>query len=90
MIWIYRGFCSITFDDTITKADLKTLGKCEVCHEYVEPELLEVDYTARDCIEHLSELERRHLEGELELAQNIQKMLLPQEAPIFFMFASKK
>ena len=73
--------CVDVIDEAITKADSKTLGKCEVCHEDVEPELLEIDYTACVCIEHLSEQERRHLEGELELAQNVQKMLLPQEAP---------
>ena len=68
-------------DDAILKADSKTLGKCEVCHEVVETELLEVDYTACVCIEHLSEKERRALESELELAQDVQKMLLPQEVP---------
>ena len=74
--------CSLdVIDDAISKADSKTLGKCEVCHEDVEPELLEVDYTACVCIEHLSEDERRHLESELELAQNVQKMLLPQKVP---------
>ena len=52
-------------DEAIPKADSKTLGKCEVCHEDVETELLEVDYTACVCIEHLSEEERRHLESEL-------------------------
>jgi sigma-B regulation protein RsbU (phosphoserine phosphatase) len=68
-------------DDAISKADSKTLGKCEVCHEDVETELLEVDYTACVCIEHLSKEERRHLESDLELAQSVQKMLLPQEVP---------
>jgi sigma-B regulation protein RsbU (phosphoserine phosphatase) len=68
-------------DNVISKADSKTLGKCEVCHEVVETELLEVDYTASVCIEHLSKEERRHLESELELAQDVQKMLLPQEVP---------
>ena len=68
-------------DDAISKADSKTLGKCEVCHEVVETELLEVDYTACVCIEHLSKEERHQLESELELAQDVQKMLLPQEVP---------
>jgi sigma-B regulation protein RsbU (phosphoserine phosphatase) len=68
-------------DDTISKADSNTLGKCEVCHGDVETERLEVDYTASVCIEHLSEQERRQLESELELAQEVQKMLLPQEVP---------
>jgi len=73
--------CLDVIDDAISKADAKTLGKCEVCHEVVETELLEVDYTACVCIEHLSKEERRHLESELELAQDVQKMLLPQEVP---------
>ncbi len=68
-------------DDALSKADSRTLGKCEVCHEDVESELLEVDYTACVCIEHLSKEERRRLERELELAQSVQKMLLPQEVP---------
>ena len=68
-------------DDAISKAESKTLGKCEVCHEVVETELLEVDYTACVCIEHLSKEERHQLESELELAQDVQKTLLPQEVP---------
>ena len=68
-------------DDAISKADSKTLGRCEVCHGEVEPELLEIDYSACVCIEDLSEKERRNLESELELAQSVQKMLLPQEIP---------
>ena len=68
-------------DDAISKAKSRTLGKCEVCQGEVETELLEIDYSARVCIEHLSKEERRNLESELELAQSVQKMLLPQEAP---------
>jgi sigma-B regulation protein RsbU (phosphoserine phosphatase) len=68
-------------DDAISKADSRTLGKCEVCQGEVESELLEIDYSARVCIEHLSEEERRNLESELELARSVQKMLLPQETP---------
>ena len=68
-------------DNAISKADSKTLGKCKVCHEVVETELLEVDYTACVCIEHLSGEERRQLESELELAQEVQQTLLPQEVP---------
>jgi sigma-B regulation protein RsbU (phosphoserine phosphatase) len=73
--------CLDVIDDAISKAEAKTFGQCEVCHEPVEAELLEVDYTASVCIEHLSEEERRQLESELELAQDVQKMLLPQEVP---------
>ena len=68
-------------DDAISKAESKTLGKCEVCNEDVETELLEVDYTACVCIEHFSKEERHQLESELALAQEVQKTLLPQEVP---------
>jgi sigma-B regulation protein RsbU (phosphoserine phosphatase) len=68
-------------DDAISKAESKTLGKCEVCNEVVETELLEVDYTACVCITHLSKEERHQLESELALAQEVQKTLLPQEVP---------
>ena len=73
--------CLDAIDDAISKADSKTLGRCEICHGEVETELLEIDYSACVCIEHLSEKERRNLESELELAQSVQKMLLPQEIP---------
>ena len=68
-------------DDAISKAESRTLGTCEVCHEVVEPELLEVDYTACVCITHLSKEERHQLENELSLAQEVQKTLLPQKVP---------
>jgi sigma-B regulation protein RsbU (phosphoserine phosphatase) len=68
-------------DACIGKTDSRTLGLCEVCHEYVETDLLETDYTACVCITHFSEEEVRHLEDQLELAQRVQKTLLPQEAP---------
>jgi sigma-B regulation protein RsbU (phosphoserine phosphatase) len=68
-------------DDALSKADSRMLGRCEICHGEVDPELLEVDYTASVCLEHLSQEDRRHLENDLELAQRVQKMLLPPEAP---------
>jgi sigma-B regulation protein RsbU (phosphoserine phosphatase) len=52
-----------------------------VCHGQIETDLLEIDYTASVCIEHLSEEEVRHLETQLELAQSVQRTLLPQEVP---------
>jgi RNA polymerase-binding transcription factor DksA len=41
-------------DDSIEKVEVGTLGRCEVCHGYIETDLLEVDYTASVYIEHLS------------------------------------
>jgi sigma-B regulation protein RsbU (phosphoserine phosphatase) len=68
-------------DTAANKADDKTLGICEVCHDYVEPSRLEVDYTANVCIDHYTDAQRRRLERELELSQKVQKALLPQEIP---------
>jgi sigma-B regulation protein RsbU (phosphoserine phosphatase) len=68
-------------DDAISKAENKTLGLCEVCHDYVETSRLEMDFTASVCIEHYSDEQRRQLESELELSRKLQKALLPQEAP---------
>jgi phosphoserine phosphatase RsbU/P len=66
---------------TIEAATEENLGVCQVCHEYVETELIEMDYTACVCLDHLSIPERRELEHELELAQSVQKTLLPQVVP---------
>jgi sigma-B regulation protein RsbU (phosphoserine phosphatase) len=68
-------------DDCIAQAESGTLGRCEVCHDYIETDLLEIDYTARVCLAHFSEEEVRQLESDLELAQSVQKALLPQEVP---------
>lgn len=68
-------------DSALQKAEDGTLGLCEVCHEYLEPDQLQLDYTACVCIDHFSEQEMRQLESELELSQLIQRALLPQAVP---------
>lgn len=68
-------------ETAIAQTEDKTLGVCQVCHEYVDPELLEMDYTACICLDHYSDEERRRLEDDLELSQKIQRALLPQSAP---------
>ena len=68
-------------DTAIEKADNRILGVCEVCHDYIEPARLEMDYTCCVCLDHLSAAERKHLEFELELATKIQQALLPQQVP---------
>ncbi len=65
----------------LQKAEEKTLGLCEVCHDYVETSRLEMDYTACVCIEHLTGKERSMLENDLELSQKVQRALLPQGIP---------
>jgi len=68
-------------DTAIEKAEDQTLGLCEVCHEYIEPEQLVMDYTRCVCLEHLSTEERGRLEFELELSTKVQQALLPQQVP---------
>jgi sigma-B regulation protein RsbU (phosphoserine phosphatase) len=65
-------------EGSIAEIESDTFGICEVCQESVETERLEIDYTCCVCIDHFSVEEIRDLENELELAQTIQKTLLPQ------------
>jgi len=68
-------------ETTIEKAEDHSLGICTVCHEHVDPGLLELDYTISVCLEHFSALERKRLEEELELSAVVQRALLPQTSP---------
>jgi sigma-B regulation protein RsbU (phosphoserine phosphatase) len=68
-------------DQTLEKAGNETLGICSVCHGQVEESILEIDYTASVCLDCLTEPERRQLEAELEFSSEIQRALLPQQAP---------
>ncbi len=68
-------------ETAIQKAEDKTLGICTICHDYVDTGLLEMDYTASVCLSHFSPEEVSRLESELELAQSVQKALLPRQAP---------
>jgi sigma-B regulation protein RsbU (phosphoserine phosphatase) len=70
-----------TLDTAIEKTEDQTLGLCEVCHDYIEPDQLVVDYTRCVCLEHLSAEERGRLELELELSAKVQQALLPQQVP---------
>jgi sigma-B regulation protein RsbU (phosphoserine phosphatase) len=68
-------------DEAIEKCEGDELGVCEVCHGTIETMRLEMDFTARVCLEHLSEEEQRRLEDDLELSQQVQQALLPQQSP---------
>jgi sigma-B regulation protein RsbU (phosphoserine phosphatase) len=68
-------------DKTADSASSGTLGICTVCNEHIETELLEMDYTTSVCLDHLSAEELRTLEAELQLAQTVQRSLLPQQVP---------
>jgi sigma-B regulation protein RsbU (phosphoserine phosphatase) len=68
-------------DTALEEIEDNTFGVCAVCHEHVDPGLLEMDYTISVCLDHFSEQERRRLEEELELSAIVQRALLPQIAP---------
>jgi RNA polymerase-binding transcription factor DksA len=68
-------------DTAIEQAGEKTLGLCDVCHDYVDASRLEMDFAARICIDHLTGEEKTRLENDLELSQKVQKALLPEIIP---------
>ena len=68
-------------DTALEKAEEKTFGACEICHGPIEVNRLEMDYTTNVCVDDLSEEQKRRLERDLELSQQVQQALLPQQAP---------
>ncbi len=68
-------------DTSLDQLENETLGVCQVCHDYVDQRLLEMDYTSSVCLDHFSPEERRRLEDELELSQIVQRALMPQQMP---------
>jgi phosphoserine phosphatase RsbU/P len=68
-------------ETSLEKIEEHTLGICVICHEPVDSELLQMDYTASVCLGHFTEAELRQLESELELSQIVQRALLPQRIP---------
>jgi sigma-B regulation protein RsbU (phosphoserine phosphatase) len=68
-------------DTSLQKMVTGEYGICEVCHDPVDYELLQMDYTTTVCLGHYTETELRQLESELELSQIIQRALLPQQVP---------
>ena len=68
-------------DTSLQKMETGEYGICEVCHDAVDFELLQMDYTATVCLGHYSDAELRQLESELELSQIVQRALLPQQVP---------
>jgi sigma-B regulation protein RsbU (phosphoserine phosphatase) len=69
-------------NESLEKIEEGRFGICEICHEAVETELLQMDYTSAVCLGHFTDDELRQLENELELSQVIQRGLLPQKVPV--------
>lgn len=68
-------------ETSLEMIDEGVYGICEVCHDAVDDELLQMDFTATVCLGHYTEDELRQLESELELSQIIQRAMLPQQVP---------
>ena len=64
-------------DNALQRVEAGTYGRCEVCHDPIEPERLAADPLTRFCLDHLSRSEARALEQDLELAGRVQQGLLP-------------
>jgi sigma-B regulation protein RsbU (phosphoserine phosphatase) len=57
-------------------------GRCEVCHENIEPNRLLHDPLIKVCLDHLDDKQQKLLEYDLELAAKVQRALLPKNDQI--------
>src|SRR3989442_164901 len=67
-------------DAALERMDVGTFGICETCGDAVETDRLLADPLTRFCLDHLTPVEQRALEHDLELATRIQRGLLPNPA----------
>jgi sigma-B regulation protein RsbU (phosphoserine phosphatase) len=65
-------------DDALGRMAQGTYGLCVVCHDEVEERRLRVDPLLRNCLDHLTAAQQRALEQDLELAERLQRDLLPR------------
>ena len=65
-------------DAALKRMDVGTFGLCETCHEAIEADRLLADPIIRFCLDHLTPVEQRALEHDLDLASRIQRGLLPK------------
>ena len=65
-------------DDALGKLNSGTYGICETCGEAIEGERLAIDPLIRNCLDHLTPMEQRVLEHDLDLAHQVQSALLPK------------
>jgi sigma-B regulation protein RsbU (phosphoserine phosphatase) len=65
-------------DAALRRMDAGTFGLCESCGDTVEAERLLADPLTRFCLDHLTSIEQRALEEDLDLASRIQRELLPK------------
>jgi sigma-B regulation protein RsbU (phosphoserine phosphatase) len=68
-------------DTALQETTDQSIGMCTICQDYVDTDLLEMDYTTHLCLDHLTPDEMQYLQSELDLAQVVHKSLMPQKAP---------
>lgn len=66
-------------DQALERMKDGTYGQCDVCHDSVEQDRLLSDPLCRNCLDHLTEGQRKALEEDLDLAYQIQSALLPKK-----------
>lgn len=64
-------------DSALERIENGTYGLCETCHDTIERDRLLADPLVRFCLDHLTPVEQRALEQDLQLAAEIQRGLLP-------------
>lgn len=64
-------------DAALARLDAGSFGLCETCHDPIEAERLLADPLQRFCVDHLTRGEQQELQRDLELANRIQRGLLP-------------
>jgi len=65
-------------DDALGKLNKGTYGICETCGDAIEGERLAIDPLIRNCLDHLTPMEQRILEHDLDLAHQVQSAFLPK------------
>jgi phosphoserine phosphatase RsbU/P len=65
-------------DEALRRIDVGTFGLCETCRDPIEADRLLADPLTRFCLDHLTPVEQRALEQDLDLASRIQRELLPK------------
>jgi len=65
-------------DRALQRLESGGFGLCETCHDPIEQDRLLADPLTCFCLDHLTELEQRALEQDLEMAARIQSGLLPR------------
>jgi len=65
-------------DSALEKMNNGNYGLCDICHDPIEDYRLKQDPLTRFCLDHLTSSQQRALEQDLQLAEQIQKALLPK------------